>query len=213
MTAPLLSVVVLAAPLLGISAEGVSPQSESRPPSACVALTLPSVEGIDGSATSFAAAVRDLFASFLTGPGIKTIQLESRLPSQAALEARGKGCGHLLLATVKRKRSTGSGVGGILGRAAGMAAVRVPIGGGVGGAIAGGATSAVGQAIYGLASQTRTRDEIELTYRLSAPDAVATAQPVSSKAKAKADGEDLLTGLVEKAASGILVAVTAEGRR
>ena len=206
-----LAVVMLAASMPGVFPDAATAQSESRLPAACVALTLPSVDGIDGSATSFAVAVRDLFASFLTGPGIQTIKLDSRLASQAALEARDKGCGQVLLATVTRKRSTGSGVGGIVGRAAGMAAVRVPIGGGVGGAIAGGATSAVGQAIYGLASQTRAKDQIELTYRLGAPEAVATATPISSKAKAKADGEDLLTGLVEKAATGILAAAT--GRR
>jgi len=208
----LLPAVVSIAALLGVIPDTVAAQSESRPP-ACVALTLPSVEGIDGSATSFAAAVRDLFASFLTGPGIKTLQLDSRLPSQAALEAREKECGYVLLATVTRKRSSGSGVGGVFGRAAGMAAVRTPVGGGVAGAIAGSATTAVGQAIYGLASQTRAKDEIALTYRLGAPDAVLNATPVSSKAKAKADGEDLLTGLVEKAATAILATATAERRQ
>lgn len=212
MKLPLLLAVMLAAPSPGAVPTGAASQAESRP-SSCVALTLPRVEGVDGSATSFAVAVRDLFASFLTGPGIKTIQLDARLASQAALEARDKGCEHVVLATVTRKRSTGSGVGGVLGRAAGMSAARVPVGGGVVGAIASGATSAVGQAIYGLASQTRARDEIELTYRLGSPDTVAAAKPVSSKAKAKADGEDLLTGLVEKAATGILAAATAGGHR
>src|SRR5688500_18129078 len=139
MKLPLLLAVMLTAPSPGVVPTGVPSQSESRPPS-CVALTLPRVEGVDGSATSFAVAVRDLFASFLTGPGIKTIQLDSRLASQAALEARDKGCEHVVLASVTRKRSTGSGVGGVLGRAAGMSAARVPVGGGVVGAIASGAT-------------------------------------------------------------------------
>lgn len=204
---------VLTASLVGILSGAVVTQQEPRPSSTCIALTLPSVEGIDGSATSFAAAVRDLFASFLTGPGLKTVQLESRLPSQAALEAREKDCREVLLATVTRKRSNGNGFSSIVGRTAGMAAVRTPVGGGVAGAIASGATSAVGQAIYGLASQTKAKDEIELTYRLGAPDAVANATPVSSKAKAKVDGEDLLTGLVERAAATIVATATAEGRR
>jgi hypothetical protein len=38
---------------------------------------------------------------------------------------------------------------------------------------------------------------------------VATAKVVSSKAKARADGEDLLTPLVEQASSAIFAATTA----
>jgi hypothetical protein len=205
--------VLLTAPLVGVLSKATPAQTELRPSSTCIALTLPSVAGVDGSATSFATAVRDLFVSFLTGPGIKIVQLESRLPSQAALESREKGCGEILLATVTRKRSTGNGFGALVGRTAGIAAARTPVGAGVAGTIAGSATSAVGEAIYRLASQTRAKDEIELSYRLGTPETVPTVAPISAKAKARADGEDLLTGLVERAAAGILATVTGEGRR
>ena len=202
-----LPTVAFAAALLGVNTGAATSPSPSPPEPACVALTLPSVSGIDGTATTYAIAVRDLFASFLTGPSIKTILLDARLPSQAALEARDKGCGRVLLATVTRKRSGGSGVGSVLGKAAGMAAIRAPLGSGVTGAITSSATSAAGEVMYGLASQTRAKDEIELTYRLAAPDAIDAAKPVTSKAKAKSDGEDLLTPLIENAANGIVAAV------
>ena len=178
---------------------------------ACVALTLPSVLGVDGPATNFGTGVRDLFVSYLTGPSIKTVTLDARLPSQAALEAREKGCGQILLMSVTRKHSEGK-TGGILGQAAGIAVMRTPVGGGLTGTIASGATWASGEAIYRFSSQIRAKDEIELSYRLGTPDAVETARPVTSKAKAKTDGEDVLTPLVEKAASAIVAAATAGGR-
>jgi hypothetical protein len=196
---------------LSIAAIGADAQNPTAPASACVALTVPSVQGVD-NATGFATAVRDLFASYLKGPSIRTISLESRLPSQAVLEARGQECGHVLLVTIERKKSGGSSVGRILGQAAGTAVVRAPVYGGVGGAVASGATWAGGEAIYRFASEIRAKDELELSYRLGAPDAVERAKAVTSKAKAKSDGEDLLTPLVEKASNAI-VTVATSGRR
>lgn len=187
------------------------PSSARAQNPACVALTLPSVQGVDGPAANYGAGVRDLFASYLTGPSIKTITLEARLPSQAALEARQKECGQVLLASVTRKRSDGK-KGGILGQAAGVAVMRTPLGGGVAGAVASGATWAGGEAIYRFSSQVRAKDEIELSYRLGPPDAVEAARPVTSKAKAKTDGEDVLTPLVEKAATAIVASATAGGK-
>ena len=199
--------VFLTAAGLAVASSAAASQSAPASNAACIALTVPSVRGVD-DATSFGIAVRELFASFLNGPSVKTTLLEARLPSQAALEAREKGCGQLLLVSVSRKRSSGMGVGGVLGQAAGMAVVRAPIAAGVAGAVASSAAWAGGEAIYRFASQTRAKDEIELSYRFGAPDNVERAKAVSSKAKAKSDGEDLLTPLVEKAADSIVTAAT-----
>jgi len=207
---PRIFIVILLAGALSV---GVANAGSQKPPApaACVALTVPSVQGVDGNATSFAVAVRDLFAMYLKGPSIRTESLESRLASQAVLEARGKGCGQMLLITVERKRSSGK-AGRILGQAAGVAVTRAPLVGGVTGAVASGATWAGGEAIYRFASEVRAKDELELSYRLGAPDAVERVKPVIEKAKAKSDGEDLLTPLVEKAANGIATTATAGGR-
>jgi len=199
---------LVAAVAASIVIGGAASQKPSTPASACVALTVPSVQGVDGDSTSFAVAVRDLFASYLKGPSIRTVSLESRLASQAALEARGKDCGHLLLVTVDHKRSGGSGVGKFIGQAAGTAVWRAPVGGGVTGAVVSGATSATAQALHSFASGIRAKDELELSYRIGPPDAVERAKPVTSNAKAKSDGQDLLTPLVETAANAIVTAVT-----
>jgi hypothetical protein len=201
----------LALAALSMVAADAAAQTPAAPASACVALTVPSVTGVDDS-TSFATAVRDLFASYLKGPTLETVSLESRLQSQALIEAKGHKCGQVLLLTLERKRSSGNSTARILGQAAGAAASRAPIYGGVGGAAARNATWTGGEVLYRFASDVRAKDELELSYRLGTPDTVERAKAITSKAKAKSDGEDILTPLVEKAANGIAAAATAGGR-
>ena len=185
----------------------VAPQTRAQDPSVpCVAIVLPSVQGVDGNSTDVAAGLRDLFVSYLNGPALRTVTLEARLPAQAAIEARQKGCERMLLTTMVRKRDTGSGLGSALGQAAGTAAWHLPYG--AGGTVARGAAIAGAQVAQGLATDTRRKDEVRLEYRVGTPDTVATTKPVSSKAKARADGEDLLTPLVERAAAEIFGVVT-----
>lgn len=172
----------------------------------CLAVVLPSVQGVDGSATDVATGVRDLFVSYLTGPALRTIALEARLPAQAAIEARQKGCDLMLLTTMVRKRDDGSRLGSVLGQAAGTAAWHLPYG--AAGTVARGAAIAGAQAATTLAADTRRKDEVRLEYRVGTPDRVLAAKPVASKAKARADGEDLLTPLVERASAEIFAAAT-----
>lgn len=178
------------------------------PEAPCLAVVLPSIQGVDGSATDMATSVRDLFISFLNGPALRTVVLDARLPAQAAIEAQQKGCGQMLLIAMIRKRDSGSKLGGVLGQAAGTAAWHIPYG--AAGSMARGAAIAGAQAATTLASDTRRKDEVRLEYRVGTPDAVAGARPVSSKAKARADGEDLLTPLVERASADIFTAVTSK---
>ena len=175
----------------------------------CVAVVLPSVQGVEGSATDVATGLRDLFVSYLNGPALRTVVLEARLPAQAAIEARQKGCERMLLTTMVRKRGGGNKLGGVLGQAAGTAAWHaVPYAGGAGAAVARGAAVAGAQVVSGLASDTRRKDEIRLTYRIGPPETVAQATPVTEKAKARTDGEDLLTPLVERAAQNVFAKAT-----
>jgi hypothetical protein len=135
----------------------------------------------------------------------RSLLLDSRLASHAAEEARQKQCAHLLTLTLTRKRAGGGAglLGKVVGQAGSSAAWGMPIGS-VGGAVARGATVATTQAISELASSTKARDEVRLDYTLtSAADGKTRLGPKTDKAKAKADGEDLLTPMVERAAEAI----------
>ena len=177
-----------------------------QPEMACVAIVLPSVQGVDGSATEVAGAVRELFTSYLTGPSIRAVPLEARLVTQAVEEARQKNCDQILVTSVSKKRG-GSGLGRALGRAAGTAAWYVPGVGGTAGTITRGAIIASAQAVSSLAENTKAKDELRLDYKLSSLDSAASAKAETLQAKAASDGEDLLTPLVEKASEAVATRV------
>jgi hypothetical protein len=181
------------------AALAMSAPAYAQPSSRCIALPLPTLRGADGAPNDLANGVRDLVASFLKGPSLRTVALEARLADQAVEEARTKDCGTVLTITVTRKRG-GGGLGKVLGNAAGAAAWHLPYGGSTatstairGVAIAGTA------AVSSIASNTRAKDEMQIEYRL-ASDVGATLREGKDRAKASADGEDLLTPLVERMA-------------
>jgi hypothetical protein len=152
------------------------------------------------------AAVRDAFTSFLTGPTITVQSLNARLQSQVREEARLAGCRFLLFPSVKHERKSGGG--GIFGKVAsgavqqGAWAVTGSTGSTVGRVVAGAAAGAASGAVYDYASSSRIKDELTLSYRLES-GAGAVLVEKSEKRKAKSDGEDLLTPLVQRAAEAI----------
>jgi hypothetical protein len=203
----LFGVALESASIVPVGAQAAPDGGQSSSPS-CIALVLPSAKGAAGDATEFAKSLRELFASYLTGPSLRTITLDARLASQAVEEARQKDCGYVLLTSIERKQNDGSGWGRALGRAAGTAAwYGVPYGGTAATAAARGAAVAGAQAISAMAETTKAKDEVTLEYRVGTLDTAMRATPKAAKAKAKSDGEDLLTPLVEKAAEAIAATV------
>src|SRR5579884_4310122 len=79
-----------------------APATAAAPAQACVAILMPEVQGVD-DATKVAQGAQALFVSYLTGPTLKSIALEARLPSQALAEARIKNCPTVVSATVTKK--------------------------------------------------------------------------------------------------------------
>jgi len=208
LTAAFLSTVVASAAVLG---PGGIPSAQPAPTAqACVAIVLPSARGVDGDATAFATSLRDLFMSYLTGPSLRSIPLDARLPAQAVEEARQKDCGYVLVSTVTRVRHDGGGgVGRALGRAAGTAAsYGLPYGGSAAGAAARGVAVAGAYAISNMSDTTKAKDELTLEYRFGTVNNVNSAMLTSKKSKAKHDGEDLLTPMVETASAAIATAVS-----
>lgn len=169
----------------------------------CVAVMLPSVQGVPGNAEEAASGVRDLIAKYLTGPSLQVVSLESRLSSQALAEAKEKGCEPILVTALKR-RSGGSGLTKALGQAAGASAWYLPGGGTVGSAAARAAASAGLQTAASLAASTKAKDEMTLEYRLQTSAGDVRFGPKTASQKASTDGEDLLTPIVMRAAEAIV---------
>lgn len=173
----------------------------------CVSLPLPSLRGADGNASDLAAALRDLVSSFLTGPSFRTVLLDARLAEHAIAEAQEKNCGAVLTVTLTKKKSGGGALGRVLGSAASEAAWRLPYGNSAGTTAARSAAIAGTSAASHLASSTRAKDEMLLEFRLSSGGSTVLREGKDT-AKAKTDGEDLVTPLVERMAAVVAGAVT-----
>jgi hypothetical protein len=192
------------APLFPAGGHATRPQAEP----VCVAIALPELTGIDGDSTAVAASVRTLFVSYLTGPSLKAMALDARLASQAAEEARQKNCSKVLTVSMTRKAGGGRhSVVGALSQAGRTAAAYMPVSG-VGGAIAYGTMVAGTEAVYTVATYTRAKDEMQLDYRVTSAEGAVILAPKTGKAKAKSDGEDIVTPLVAKAAEAVAAAVS-----
>ena len=198
---------LLLSPVLfgGFARQHTPPAATSGSPrrGVCVAVMLPSVQGAVGSATEVASAVRDLFGSFLTGPSIHAVPIDARLADQGVEEAKQKECNNVLIATLVRKHSGGGGWSKALGQAAAVGSWYVPYGGTVASNVARGVSIATAQAVSSLASETKAKDEMTLEYRVLSTDGNTRVPSTTEKAKAKSDGEDLLTPIVERASQAI----------
>lgn len=173
-----------------------------------IGLILPTVQMTAGNAAQAAEALRNSFAGYLNGPSIEVVTLQARLPSQAIEEARQSQCDYILAASmIIKKGGGGSMFGRAIGNIAGSAAGHVP---GGGSATTGAARSAAISGIYttaAIASSIKAKDEVSLEYKLDHVETAKTSVANKDKAKASADGEDVISPLVQKASEAIAATV------
>jgi hypothetical protein len=186
--------------LQSFTGAGVSAQAAAE--SLRICLAFPAVEFAVGDAAQAAEAVRTTFAAYLTGPSIEPVSLMARTATQATQEAQQRDCAHVLHTTVVLKRGGRS----VLGRAARTlatpAATHVAVGSSMGATARATAISGV-YAAAELASSIRAKDEVTFEYRLVPSSGGPAVDEGSSKARARSDGEDLLTPLIAAAAETI----------
>lgn len=198
------SILGLAVLTSAISAWGQSSKAEpAAGPTRCIAIANPALEGMPGNASEVANGIRDLITSYLTGPSVKIVALDAKLPSLAAEEAKQKGCEPLLFVTVRRK-SNNHGFLKALGQAASTSSWSLPGAGSAATATARAGAAGGLQAASSLAQSTKAKDEVSLEYRLESADGHVQFGPQTERHTAKTDGEDLLTRLVERAAEAIV---------
>ena len=176
--------------------------------SAPICLAPASAQFPNSNATDASAAVNGLFKSYLTGPSLSVVPLTARLTSQAREEARAANCKFVLFVTAKSERHKSDGG---LARIAGQAAQGAAWGASFEASTAAkrvASMSAVSaaRAATDIAATTKTQDELELSYRLESETGTVLKEG-KAKQKAKSDGEDLLTPLVEHAAEEIAAIV------
>lgn len=179
----------------GISARP-APSSEAGPKREGVvrigvALTkVTAAEGLDPE--QLAAAVSGALSRRLAGPTVEVVRLQSRLPQQIDAEAGQKACDYVVHLTAAHKKGGGGGFGGFLKKAERAAT----------GAIIGGTTGGDSE---DFSANIKSKDELTLQYAVQRGSGAPSA-PATLKAKARADGEDLVSQLAEQAAAAVLAA-------
>ncbi|HEV2798980.1 MAG TPA: hypothetical protein VGW12_00710 [Pyrinomonadaceae bacterium] len=154
--------------------------------------TVAAADYVDASA--LADAVRRVLVSNLNGSTIEVVTLEARQTQAVEAEAKQRECDFVLYSNVSHKKGGGGGFGGFLKKSAAIA------GGVVAPSEGGGGT--------GVAGTLKARDELTLEYKLQrGADAVAAN---TIKAKAKADGDDIITQLATQAATAVRAAAASK---
>ena len=173
-----------------------------------IGLIMPKVQMSSGDAAQAAEALRGNFASYLKGPGVEVIPLSARLASAATEEARQTECDYVLYLSMSVKKGGGGSLfGRAIGNIAGSAAGQIPVGGS---ATTATARSAAISGVYTTAvivSSIKAKDEVTLEYKLDSVEMSKTVLVNSAKTKAKSNGEDILTPLIETSAQKIVSTV------
>ena len=187
-----------------------------------IGIVLPKAQlGQGSSGQDVANPVRQLIMSYMAGPVLELVALEARIPAQIDAEARGLNVTHVLYTSVEQKKGKG-GAGGFLSKM-GPAAAMLPGVGALGGAASSVAAGVATQAIMTAATagmqqqamdslmqvqsgSVKAKDEITLTYQFVTMGGAKPTLEDALSGKAKQDGEDLLSPLVEQLAT---IAVTA----
>jgi hypothetical protein len=181
--------------------------------------------GQGSSGTDVGGPLLQTLVSYLHGPAVDVVALESRIPQQLDAEAVQKNCKYVLYSSVVHKHTTS--LGGLL-RAAAPFASALPALGAAGGAAGGnmaaavvaqGAMSATAAAAQQQATAQMTGaqqtsiksgDTVTLDYKLVAPGQSAPVKSETLQGKAKVDGEDVLSPLIEQLATSVVGAATGQ---
>jgi hypothetical protein len=201
-----------------------APAPPPPPPKTKICLVLPKAQlGQGTSGADVAEPVRATLTAYMGGPATELIPLTARIPIQIEAEAQELGCEYVLYSSVTQKK--GGGFGKMFAAAAPLATMAGGMGamGGNYGAMMAG--QAVAQAASTAASQSAQQeameqlggaaksnikkgDQVTLEYKLMRPGDPSAVVAQSVVAKAKETGEDLVSPLIEQAATAVLTAIS-----
>jgi hypothetical protein len=179
----------------------------------------------NNAAADYSTPIRNAMILLMNGPAVEVAALDSRIPMQPQAEAQQKQCDYVLFSSVAVKHNTG-GTFGKFAKFAQPIASMTPVGmmaHGMGSAMAATAASAAASAasqaaqqqamnqvmsqLSGFNTQIKSKDDVNVQYQLVVP---GQSQPVLQNAlqgKAKTDGQDVLTPLLQETANTVVTQV------
>ena len=182
----------------------VAASSAKREGTARIGIVMPKAQMTSGDSAQAAAALRNTFAAYLNSPNIELVAINARLPSQALEEAEQSNCDYVLYASLVQKKGGGGMFGKALGNVAGSVIGHLPGGRNAGGAAARSVAITGVYTAADISGSIKSKDELTLEYKLESTDAARPGLASTAKAKARWDGEDVLTPLVEKASQAVV---------
>jgi hypothetical protein len=171
----------------------------------------------NNAGADYSTPIRNAEIALMSGPAVEIAALESRVAIQLQAEAQQKQCDYILFSSVTVKHNTG-GFGRFMKMAAPVASMApmAGMGRGMGGAVAAQAAGAAASAaamsaqqealsqLAGFNGQIKSKDDVTVQYQLVHAGGSSPLLQNSLNAKAKSDGEDVLTPLLLQAATGVL---------
>jgi len=164
--------------------------------------------GQGNSGANVAEPIRNTIMQYLTGPSQEIVPLMAMLPAQIDAEAKSKDCDYVLYSTMSQK--LGGGGFGALKKFGAMSSMIPGIGMATGtmtGVMVGAAASSVVSGAASVAGTVKAKGVVTFEYKVMAPGITSPLIANSDNLKAKTDGEDVISPLIEKAATAILEAV------
>jgi hypothetical protein len=176
----------------------------------------------------YSTPIRNAMILLMNGPAVEIAALESRVPVQLQAEAAQKQCDYILMSSVAVKHPQSGGFGKFM-KMGGTMAQMTPMGAmahGMGGAMAASAASAAASAaaqaaqqqamnqvmsqLSGFNGQIKQKDDVTVQYQLTQTGQGAPLLQNALQGKAKSDGEDVLTPLLQQTANTVLTQVSAK---
>ena len=178
--------------------------AKSSGPKICVAAPKTNLQPAETAPES----LRNSLVQYLSGPAAEIVPLEAMVAIQQQAEAVEKGCGfYLVVSLTQKKKGGGEGFGNFLKKGAGAAPLLDDLGAGKTAQTVSkvARTSGAKMSTAGdLAINIKAKDEVTLEYKLLDANTQANAANGTIKAKARKDGEDVLSSLLEQAVNAVL---------
>jgi hypothetical protein len=176
----------------------------------------------NNAGADYSTPIRNAMVALMSGPAVEIAALDSHIAMQLQAEAQQKQCDYVLYSSVAVKHSQGGGLGKFM-KMAGPVASMTPMGmaaHGMGGAMAASAASAAASAaaqsaqqqaisqLAGFNGQIKSKDDVNVQYQLVQTGQTAPVLQNALQGKAKSDGEDVLTPLLQQTANTVLTQVS-----
>jgi hypothetical protein len=165
--------------------------------------------GQGNSGANVAEPIRSTLVQYLSGPSLEIVPLAAMLSSQIEAEAKVKECDYVLYSDISQKVK-GGGAMGLLKKAGPLSSMIPGVGmlGGMSGAMAGAVAGTAVAGAASAASTVRAKAEITFDYKLLVPGNPKAVLANTAKVKASEDGQDVITPMIEQAATAIVAEVT-----